>query len=475
VIPDVEFDAVIVGAGPNGLVASAVLGAAGWRVLLLEAAPEIGGGTRSARFTLPDFVHDVCSAIHPLSVASPAMRSLPLARHGLEWIHPTTPLAHPLDGGRVGLLERDVEATASAFGPDARAYRHLVGPFVESGQSLIDSLLSPLDVPPRHPFLLARYATVGLQPVTRLTRRFTTDEPAAVLTGISAHSILSLQSPITAGVGLFLGVLAHVVGWPMAKGGSAAISDALGAIVVAQGGTIVCDQPVTTLRELPPTRATLLDLTPRQVLAIDDGRLPARYRRTLEKYRYGPGVFKIDWALDGPAPWTNPEALRAATVHLGGTAAEIVAGEADVVRGRHPERPFTLFAQPSLFDPSRAPAGKHTAWAYCHVPAGSTVDMTDAIEAQVERFAPGFRERVLARHVMGPAAMEAHDANYIGGDINGGMSDLRQFFGRPRLSLHPWATPVRGLYLCSSSTPPGGGVHGMCGWHAARLALHRHR
>jgi phytoene dehydrogenase-like protein len=472
---DREFDAVVVGAGPNGLVASAALGAAGRRVLLVEAGPEVGGGSRSEQLTLPDFVHDVCSAIHPLGAASPAMRALPLAEHGLEWVQPPSPLAHPLDGGRVAKLERGVDETAAAFGDDARAYRRLFEPFVESGDALIDGLMSPLDVPPAHPFLLARYGAVGIMPVTRITRRFTNEEPAALLTGLSGHSMLPMTAPITAGFGLFLGVLAHHVGWPAAKGGSAAITNALAAIVIEQGGTIVCDQPVKSLRDLPPARATLLDLTPRQVLAIDDGRLPARYRRTLGTFRYGPGVFKIDWALDGPTPWTNPDALTAATVHLGGTAGEIVAAEADVAQGRHPERPFTLFAQPSLFDPSRAPAGKHTAWAYCHVPSGSTVDMTDAIEAQVERFAPGFRDRILARHVMGPAAMEAHDANYIGGDINGGVSDLRQFFARPRLSLHPWATPVRGLYLCSSSTPPGGGVHGMCGWHAARLALHRHR
>jgi phytoene dehydrogenase-like protein len=474
-IPNREYDAVVVGAGPNGLVAAAVLGGAGWRVLVVEAAPEVGGGSRSQRLTLPDFVHDVCSAIHPLGLASPAMRALPLAQHGLEWIHPDAPLAHPLDGGRVAVLERDLHATASAFGRDERAYRKLVGPFVASGDSLVAALMSPIDIPPRHPFVLARYGTVGILPATRVTRRFHTDEPAALLTGTAGHSILPLNAPTTAGYGLFLAVLAHHVGWPVAKGGSSAITDALASLVVAQGGTIVCGEPVTSLRDLPPARATLLDVTPRQVVALDDGGLPARYTRTLGKYRYGPGVFKIDWALDGPTPWANPEILRCATVHLGGTAAEIVASEADVAQGRHAERPFTLFAQPSLFDPSRAPAGKHTAWAYCHVPSGSTVDMTDAIEAQVERFAPGFRDRILARHVMDTAAMHAHDANYIGGDINGGVADLRQFFARPRLSPHPWATPVRGLYLCSSSTPPGGGVHGMCGWHAARLALHRHR
>jgi phytoene dehydrogenase-like protein len=403
------------------------------------------------------------------------MRRLPLADRGLEWIHPAVPLAHPLDGGRVAKLDRDIVTTAAGFGIDADSYRRLVAPFADSGDALTDSLMSPLDLPPRHPLLLARYGAVGVLPVTRLTRRFSTDEPAALLTGLAGHSMLPLRSPITAGFGLFLAALAHHVGWPVAKGGSSAIADALAAIVIARGGTILCDHRVTSLRDLPQARATLLDLTPRQVLAIDDGRLPARYRRSLARFRYGPGVFKIDWALDGPTPWTNPEILGAATTHLGGTAGEIVASESDVTSGRHPERPFTLFAQPSLFDPSRAPAGKHTAWAYCHVPSGSTVDMTDAIEGQVERFAPGFRDRVLARHVMGPAAMEAYNANYVGGDINGGIADLRQFFARPRVSLHPSGTPVPGLYLCSSSTPPGGGVHGMCGWNAARLVLRRHR
>jgi phytoene dehydrogenase-like protein len=464
---------VVVGAGPNGLVAAATLAIAGWRVLLLEAGPMVGGGTRSEPLTLPGFVHDVCSAIHPLGAASPAMRSLPLAEHGLEWIHPDMPLAHPLDGGRVARLERAVDTTAAGLGVDARTYSRLVRPFVDSSAALTDGLMSPLDLPPRHPLLLARYGAVGVLPAALVARRFRTDEGAAMFSGLAAHAILSLQSPLTAGFGLFLGVLAHAFGWPMAKGGSMAIADALAAIVRAHGGTIVCDHRVNSLRDLPPARATLLDLTPRQVLAVDDGRLPARYRRSLARYRYGPGVFKIDWALDGPVPWTNPAAARAATVHVAGTAAEITAYEAGVQRGRIGDRPFTLFVQPSSFDPSRAPAGKHVGWAYCHVPNGSTVEMTDAIERQIERFAPGFRDQVLARHTMGPAAMEAHDANYVGGDINGGKSDLRQFFVRPHLSLHPTATPVRGLYLCSSSTPPGGGVHGMCGWNAARLVLRR--
>ncbi len=324
------------------------------------------------------------------------MRALPLAEQGLEWVHPYAPLAHPLDGGRAAVLERGVDETAAGFGRDAGAYRRLFAPLVRSADALIESLMSPLDVPPRHPLLLARYGAVGIRPSTWVERRFDGDEAAALFSGLAGHSILSLRAPSTAGFGMFLGVLAHHVGWPMAKGGSGAIAAALTQIIVAQGGAVECDHTVTSLRDLPPARATLLDLTPRQVLALDDGRLPARYRRTLGRFRYGAGVFKVDWALDGPIPWTNPDVLRAGTVHVGGTAAEITAGEGQVQHGHHPDHPFVLLAQQSLFDATRAPAGKHTAWGYCHVPNGSTVDMTEAIERQIERFAPGFRERVLA-------------------------------------------------------------------------------
>ncbi len=473
--PVSEYDAVIVGSGPNGLVAAVTLAGEGLRVLVVEAAPKPGGGTRSAELTLPGVVHDVCSAIHPLGIGSPALRSLPLGEHGLEWVHPEVPLAHVMDGGRVALLHRSIDETAAGLGVDATSYRRLFEPLVRSGFHLTDGLLSPLQLPPRHPFALARFGAVGILPASRLVRRFDTEEAAGLFAGLAGHSILSLNAPATAGYGLMLGILGHLVGWPMARGGSQSIADALVGLLEARGGTIECDRRVESLSELPSSDAVLLDVTPRQVIEIAGDRLPARYRRTLERFRYGPGVFKVDWALDGPIPWANPDAALAATVHLGGSFTEIAAAEDAVQKGHHPDRPFVLLAQQSLFDATRVPDGTHTAWAYCHVPNGSTVNMTSRIEDQIERFAPGFRDRVLARHELTPAGMEDHDANYIGGDINGGVADLRQFIARPSFGLHPWRTPVDGLYLCSSSTPPGGGVHGMCGYHAANEVLRRHR
>ena len=470
-----DFDAIVVGAGPNGLTAAAILLDAGWRVLVLEASSTPGGGTRSADLTLPGFLHDVCSAIHPLGLASPALRALPLQRHGLEWIHPDVPVAHPLDGGRAGVIERSVESTATRLGADGAAYRSMMSPLSRHGEALADSLLSPLDLPPRHPLVLARFGSSGIRSATSLARKFSGDEAPALLAGLAAHSILPLSSAGTGGYGLFLGALAHHVGWPMAKGGSGAIASALASIVEERGGVIECDHRVVDLADLPPSRAVVLDLTPAQVIAVGGDRVPPRYRRALEKYRYGAGVFKVDWALDGPIPWTNADVARSATVHVGATLAEIAAAEADVAAGRHPDRPFVLLVQPSLFDSSRAPAGRHVAWAYCHVPSGSTVDRTDAIESQVERFAPGFRDRILARAVMNTRDMETYNANYVGGDISGGMGDVRQVAFRPVASVRPWVTPIEGVYLCSSSTPPGGGVHGMGGWHAARAVLRRNR
>jgi phytoene dehydrogenase-like protein len=444
-------------------------------VLVLEAGERPGGGTRSDELTLPGVIHDRCSAVHPLGVASPALRELPLVEHGLTWVHPDLPLAHVLDDGRAGVVRRSLDETAAGLGTDADAYRRTLGPIVEGGLDVVDALLSPLTIPPRPLGALARFGPLGLLPATRLLRRFGTDAGAGVFAGLAAHSTLSLRAPITAGYGLLLGALGHLVGWPVAEGGSQAIADALVSLLRACGGTIETGRVVGSLEELPPARAVLLDLTPRQVLAVAGARLPDRYCKRLARFRYGPGVCKVDWALDGPIPWRAERARRAGTVHVGGSADEVVRSEDEVQRGRHPERPFTLVAQPTVFDPTRAPAGVHTAWAYCHVPHGSTVDMTERIEAQVERFAPGFRDRVLARHTMGPADLERRNANLVGGDISGGAADLRQFLARPVAGLHPWRTPVPGVYLCSASTPPGGGVHGMCGWHAAQEVLRDER
>jgi phytoene dehydrogenase-like protein len=472
--------AVVVGAGPNGLVAAITLARAGWQVTVFEAAARAGGGTRTEELTLPGVLHDVCSAIHPLAVGSPAFREIaahaPLEAHGLDWIHSDVPLAHPLDGGRAAVLHRSVGETADGLGADATAYRRLFDPFVTAGFDLTDGLLSPLSVPPKHPITLARYGAVGILPAhTVARRRFDSDEAKALFAGLAGHSILSLKAPVTAGYGLMLGVLAHLVGWPLAKGGSQQIADALVSVLESLGGRVECDRRIESLDELPAADAVLLDLTPRQVLRVAGDALPNRYRRALGRYRYGAGVFKLDWALDGPIPWANPDCARAATVHLGGTLEQITASEAEVQAGRHPERPYVLLSQPTLFDATRAPAGIQAVWAYCHVPNGSTIDMTDRVEAQVERFAPGFRDRIIGRHAMDTKAVEAHGPNYIGGDINGGVADLRQFVRRPTIGLHPWKTPLDGVYLCSSSTPPGGGVHGMCGWHAAREVMRETR
>ncbi len=467
-----EYDAVVVGAGPNGLVGAITLARAGRKVLLLEAGPTIGGGLRSAELTESGFVHDICSTVHAIGQASPAFADLDLAGHGVEWCHPSIPLAHPLDSRPAALLRRDVVATATGFGAaDARRYRRLVGPLVAHADTIADAVLSPLRIPPS-PIAAARFGRHAIRSADGLTRgRFDGDGPRALLAGLAAHSMLPLGAPATAGYGLFLGLLAHAHGWPVARGGSGQIAAALAAILREHGGEIVTDHEVRDLRALPPAPTVLLDVTPRQLLRIGGGDLTGRYRHALERYRYGPGVFKVDWALHAPSPWTDPEVGRAGTVHLGGRLEEIAATEAQVVAGVHPERPYTILVQPTVADPSRAPAGAAVAWAYCHVPNGSTVDRTAAIEAQVERHAPGFRDAIRARATMNTAAFEAHDANYVGGDINGGAGDLRQVFTRPLRSLHPWATSRPGVYLCSASTPPGGGVHGMCGLHAARLAL----
>ncbi|HEY5664077.1 MAG TPA: NAD(P)/FAD-dependent oxidoreductase [Ilumatobacter sp.] len=466
-----QYDAVVIGSGPNGLLAAVEIAGAGRSVLVLEAADRPGGGTRTEEVTLPGFRHDVCSTIHPLGLASPALRSLPLAEHGVEWIQPDAPLAHPLDG-RAAILERSLADTATRLGADGARWRRLLGLVAGPGTDLTDQLLDPFALP-RHPLALARYGMTGIRGAESVVGRFDGDEAAALLAGLAGHAIQRLDAPTTAGFGLLLGGLAHTVGWPLARGGSQSIADALVSILESRGGEVECGRLVTTLDDLPPSRVVLADTSPGAVVSMLGDRLPGRWRRRVGRFRHGPGVFKVDWALDGPVPWSDPEVARAATVHVGGTAAEVIAAEHAVATGQHPERPFVLVAQTSLFDPSRAPTGQHTLWGYCHVPNGSTVDMTDRIERQIERFAPGFRDRILARRTMDTVAVEAHDANYVGGDINGGAADIRQFVFRPVVAARPWIVPADGWYLCSSSVPPGGGVHGMCGRLAARSALAR--
>ena len=468
-----SYDAIVVGSGPNGLAAAITLAQAGRSVLVLEAKDTVGGGARSAELTLPGFLHDVCSAIHPLALGSPFFSTLPLSEHGLEWIQPPAPLAHPFDDGTAAVLERSVDKTAGMLGQDATAYAKLMSPLVADWGKLAIQLLGPLR-PPRHPLALARFGLSAIRSAQGLAEaRFRGRAARALFVGMAGHSMLQLDTRLTAAFGLVLGVSAHAVGWPMPRGGSQRISDALASYFESLGGEITTGVCVESVEQLPPARAVLFDVGPLQVARIASTRLPDRFRRALERYRYGPGVFKIDWALKAPIPWAATECERAGTVHLGGTMDEIMASERVVWDGQHPEAPFVLLAQQSLFDPSRAPDGNHTAWAYCHVPNGSTFDMTDRIEAQVERFAPGFRDCILARSVMPPAKFEEYNPNYVGGDINGGVQDIRQLYTRPTLRWSPYSTPARGVYICSASTPPGGGVHGMCGYHAARACLRR--
>jgi len=466
-------DAIVVGSGPNGLAAAIHLARAGRSVTVLEAQDTVGGAARSAELTLPGFISDFGSAILPLGAASPFFRTLPLAENGVEWIHPDFPLAHPLDNGTAAVLHRSVAVTAKGLGRDGRAYRRLMDPFVRDWDALSGDILS-LPRIPRSPLTFARYGFYAVHSAVGLGRFLFHGEPArALFAGLGAHSFLPIDRRPSAAFGLMLGMLGHGVGWPFPRGGTQCFTDALVRYLQSLGAEIVTDRPVLSCSDLPATQATLFDVTPRQLLAIAGDRLPAYYRAQLSRYRYGPGVFKIDYALDGPVPWAAEPCRRAGTVHVGGTMDEIARGEREVWAGKPPERPFVLVAQQSLFDPSRAPAGKHTLWAYCHVPNGSTFDMTDRIEAQIERFAPGFKDLILARHVMLPADLERRDANLVGGDINGGIQDFRQLFMRPALSLVPYATPHRSIYLCSSSTPPGGGVHGMSGYLAAQAALSR--
>lgn len=462
-------DAIVVGSGPNGLAAAIALAQAGWKVTVFEAEPIIGGGARSTELTLPGFTHDICSAIHATAAASPFLRTLPLQKYGLEFIEPAAQLAHPFDDGSAAVVERSVGDTAAGLRRDGAAYASLFGGVVDRWPRLERAALGPVTWP-RHPFSLAAFGLRALRSAEGLARSLFEEERTRALFGaIAAHGMLPLDHALTAGFGLVLGAMAHMVGWVMPRGGAQKLTDALVAYLGTLGGEVIANHRITSLDELPPARAVMCDLSPRPFLRIAGHRLPAAYRRSLERYRYGMGVFKVDWALDGPIPWRAPECARAATVHVCGTLDEIARSERDAWTGVVSERPFVLLVQPTLFDSSRAPAGKHTAWAYCHVPAGSTVDMLPRIEAQIERFAPGFRNRILARSVMAPADIEAHNANLVAGDIGSGVVDLRQFFTRP--TWRTYSTPVRGLYICSAATPPGVGVHGMCGYFAAQRAI----
>jgi phytoene dehydrogenase-like protein len=461
---------VVVGSGPNGLAAAITLQQAGLSVLVLEAKAEIGGGLRSTELTLPGFVHDVCSAVHPLAAGSPFFQSLPLAQFGLDYIYPPISAAHPFDSGTAAALRLSIEETARDLGADEQAYLNLMQPLVHDWPTMAADVLGPLRFP-KHPINMARFGLDALPPATFLAKRFRTEEAKGLFAGMAAHAIQPLSNLTTSAIALVLMATGHLRGWPVPKGGSRSIAAALAAYFRSLGGVIENNAPVRSLKELPAAKAVLLDVTPKQLLAIGGEQFSSIYRKQLEHYRYGMGVFKIDWALDGPIPFTAPECRQAGTIHIGNTFSEIAAAEEATSSGQHPERPFVLLAQQSLFDSSRAPEGKHTAWAYCHVPNGSTVDRTEAIERQVERFAPGFRDRILDRHTMNTAQMEVYNPNYVGGDINGGIIDIRQLYTRPVISLSPYRTSAKGVYICSSSTPPGGGVHGMCGYHAAKQAL----
>ena len=464
-------DAVVVGSGPNGLSAAITLAQAGHSVQVLEASDTPGGGARTSELTLPGFRHDVCSALHPLAVGSPFLSTLPLEEHGLEWIHPRYPVAHPLDDGSAALLERDVDETAASLESDARAYRRVMSPLVRDWEAIARGVMGPLRLP-RNPIAMGRFGLRAMRSARGFARGWLrTELGRALFAGIAAHSVTPLEFRGSAAAGLMLQVAGHAVGWPMPRGGAQSITDAMVSYLESLGGEVVTGVRVESLEELPGVRVALLDVGARQLASIAGDGLPQRYRRKLDAFRYGPGVFKMDWALEGPIPWSALECSFAGTVHVGGTLEEIAAAEAAVWRGEHPERPFVLVAQPSMFDDTRAPQLRHVAWAYCHVPNGSEFDMTERIENQIERVAPGFRERVLARSVMTTSDIEDYNANYVGGDIAGGANTLRQMFARPVSAFSPYRTPIEGVYLCSASTPPGAGVHGMCGYWAALDAL----
>jgi phytoene dehydrogenase-like protein len=467
-----EYDAVVVGSGPNGLAAAITLARAGCSVFVCEANATIGGGTRSAELTLPGFVHDVCSAVHPLAAGSPFFKTLPLEGLGLTWIQPEIPLGHPLDDGSVACLHQDIDLTAGQLHGDSRAYRRLMQPLADNWEQLASEFLQPMLHLPRHPLALARFGIPAICPATVLAKFLFKHEAArALFGGIAAHSFLPLEAAASSAFALVLGLAGHAVGWPIPRGGSQQIANTLASHLRKLGGKIEINQPVENLNDVPKSRAILLDISVWEFLRIAGDQLPSAYRRRLESFRHGPGIFKIDYALSEPVPWKAEACRRAGTIHLGGGIDQIAAAERDVARGKIPDRPFTLVAQQSLFDETRAPRGQHTLWAYCHVPFNCQIDMTERIESQIENLAPGFRDCILARHKMSSGELEKANPNLAGGDINGGAANLRQLIARPILSLTPYRTPLHGVYLCSASTPPGGGVHGMCGYHAARGAL----
>ncbi len=462
-------DAIVLGSGPNGLAAAVTLARRGLAVDVYEGSDTPGGGCRTEELTLPGFKHDVCSTVHPLLAASPFFTQTPLQEVVLKT--PQIAFAHPLVGGRAATVTGSVAHTATALGVDAAAYRRLFCAPVRDTAKIVPSVLAPLLYPPAHPIAMARFGLRGLWPVALLARRFQSEQAKALLAGLGAHSMRPLDAPGTGAFALLLGMLAHAVGWPVVEGGSSRVAEVLVGEIEAAGGQLHTGRFVKRLDELPPARVKLLDVTPRQLLDLAGGKLPARYERAMRRFRYGPGIFKMDWALAGPAPWQAEECRATPTLHIGGSFQEIARSEADIAAGRHSERPFCIAVQPCVLDPTRAPQGKHTFYAYCHVPSGSTMDMSERIEAQIERFAPGFRDLVLARNCVNAIDTERHNPNYVGGDINSGAATLRQTIFRPTLGLHPYRTPLPGVYLCSSSTPPGGGVHGMCGVGAAGVAL----
>jgi phytoene dehydrogenase-like protein len=463
--------ACVVGAGPNGLAAAIVLAQAGLHVDVLEAQPQSGGAARTMELTLPGFKHDFGSAVYPLGAGSPFFSSLPLKDHGLEWIHSPAALAHPLDDGTAVMLEGSLDQTSHALGVDGKTWDQLLRPFVEHWNEFAPQILGPVSLLPRNPFLMARFGTLAVQSAHSVARRFRDQRTRALFAGLAAHSFLRLDEPLSAAFGILMAVPAHTVGWPVPRGGAQSLTNALCGVLATFSSNVSVSSPVRNLSALENYDLTLCDLTPRQLLKVGEQKLSPSYKRQLASYRYGPAVFKVDYALNAPIPWKAADCLRAATIHLGGSFEEIADSERAVRSGQPPDRPFVLLAQPSLFDSSRAPAGKHTAWAYCHVPNASTVDMLQKLENQIERFAPGFRDCILARRVFSPADLESMDANLVGGDIGGGIMDIRNFLFRP--TRRHYATSARDVYICSSSTPPGGGVHGMCGYHAAKTALSR--